>query len=124
VARTRRDVGKATAGWRTVRDAQPELPVRLVQQSVAGLKARTRRRAAGHRAATRTTLHVLYRDVLHSEDASELGRCAEARVHGEAVKDVASLRTLQPTVVPRAPCASDGRRPMIRLPRHPVFRTG
>jgi transposase InsO family protein len=107
VARERRDSGKVTSGWRTVRDAQPELPVRLVQASVAALKARGRRRAAGHRTATRTTLHVLSRDVLGSEDASELGRCAEARVHGEAVKDVASLRTLQPTVVPRAPCAHD-----------------
>jgi hypothetical protein len=54
-----------------------------------------------------TTLHVLSRDVLGSEDASELGRCDEARVHGEAVKDVASLRTLLPTVVPRPLCARD-----------------
>jgi transposase InsO family protein len=56
--------------------------------------------------------------VLGSEDASELGRCAEARVHGEAVKDVASRRTLLPTVVPRPLCARDTIRKLETLQRH------
>jgi transposase InsO family protein len=96
-----------TTGWREISDQLPELPTRLVQQSVRRIKARRRRDAERHRQAQRVHVEVLKRDVLWSQDGTHLGRCAGRAVNAEVIKEVGSMRTLDLRVWPRATRSAD-----------------
>jgi transposase InsO family protein len=88
------------AGWRTVlRAAGGMLPTRLVQESLAKIKAIYAARRARGRARRRVSVRVLRANVLWHLDATHLGRTADgAEVQGQAVRDAASPVVLAATV--------------------------
>jgi transposase InsO family protein len=96
-----------TAGWRELDDKLPAVPTRLVQASLALLKPRRRRRGERRRKAERVHVEVHARDVLSSQDGTHLGRCQGRAVTAEVVKDVATMRTLDVAVSPRATSGAD-----------------
>lgn len=88
-----------TAGWRPVLAALVAVPRRHVQLVVGALKRRRRARAERRRERLRTRLLTAGRDVLWSLDATHLGRDAAGRVvEGQAVREVATTRTLAQSV--------------------------
>jgi len=106
VARQWKTDGPST-GWREICDQRPELKTRLVQTSLRTIKARHRARVARRQAAQRVHVEVVYRDVLHSQDATHLGRCAGTAVWAEVIKEVATCKTLDLVVLPRATRSED-----------------
>jgi transposase InsO family protein len=102
VAKERRVQG-AKVGVPSIAAALPDLPLRLVREELAASKKRFR--VAGRRmmAARRVSMRVAGRDVLWSLDATHLGRRQNGKeVQAQAVRDVASTRTLSVSVGPPA----------------------
>lgn len=93
----RRVQGK-TAGWRPIAKALPASPVRLIQISLAALKARQQARAAAHRIAHRLHVTVRTANTLVVQDATHVGRVAGQACQAEILKDRASLTSLIVTV--------------------------
>ncbi len=82
-------------GWRPVAAALPHVAVRLLQGVVRELKRRWRARAQRRLARERVSIAPAGRDVMWSLDATHLGReVAGAGVEGQAVREVATTRTL------------------------------
>lgn len=96
-----------SAGWRVLADRLPAIPTRLVQTSLAALKARRRRREERRRTALRQHVEVLARDVLWSQDGTHLGRWLGKGVNAEVVREVATCKTLDLWVLPRATKSED-----------------
>jgi transposase InsO family protein len=94
LARAWRRMGH-TAGWRPLQAALAAVPRRHVQLVVGALKRRRRVRVERRRKRDRTRVVAAGRDVLWSLDATHLGRDTAGRaVEGQAVRDVATTRTL------------------------------
>ena len=105
------------AGERTVHhELGGEVPLRLVRESLAELKAEHRARTRRAREQARTSTRVTARDAIWSLDATHLGRDeAGVAVVGEIVRDVASSRTLGAALGPPPTSAS-----VVALLRHVV----
>lgn len=100
VAVQRRRQG-APAGARSIAAALPQCSPRLVREELAASKARFRVAGRAQMAARRVRLRVRGRDLLWSLDALHLGREDDgAEVQGQAVREVASTRTLAFSVGP------------------------
>lgn len=106
VARQWRREGRS-AGWRVIAGRLPSIPTRLVQTSLAALKARDRQREERRRAALRQHVEVLRRDVLWSQDGTHLGRWLGRGVNAEVVREAATCKTLDLWVLPRATTSED-----------------
>lgn len=83
-----------TAGWRSVDQALPGVPTRLVQELVPLCKSRNRARRRREAAARRVSVKVHPRDALWSIDATHLGRAGDEAQQGEVIKDLATTRVL------------------------------
>lgn len=81
-----------TAGWRPM-VAVLSASTRLVQGSLALLKARHRKDIRDIREKHRVSLKVLAKDVIWTEDAAHLGETKNAKYLAEVVKDRGSLAT-------------------------------
>ena len=83
------------------------VPTRLVREALRELKAEQRSRHDRARAERRCHVEVLARDAMWSIDATHLGRDdQEEKVIGEAVREVASTRTLSMSIGP-VPSSAD-----------------
>jgi transposase InsO family protein len=94
-------------GWRTVEDAlYPEVKTALVQDCVRAWKQHWSRKRRRGRARRRVRTHVLARDVLWAEDATQVGRVDGAALQAEVVRDAASTR-IAGLAVGAPACAQD-----------------
>ncbi len=100
VAREQRAQGRVT-GWRPVKAALPRLARHAIERVVGEIKRRRRARVRRRQQRERLRTEVTGRDVLWSLDATHLGRAPSgAAVEGQAVREVASTRTLSLSVGP------------------------
>ena len=90
------------AGEGTVyRELGGRIPMRLVRECLAKLKAEHRARTRRAREAARTSVRALARGAIWSVDGTHLGRDdAGTAVMGEVVRDVASTKTLGVSIGP------------------------
>jgi transposase InsO family protein len=79
-----------TAGWRPM-DYMLDAPTRLIQTCLSAIKARHRRKVREHRAANRTSVKVLAKDVIWTQDAAQVAMIGEMKVPAEVVKDRGTL---------------------------------
>lgn len=100
VAREMKKQGRP--GWRPISRALPAIPVRLVQEYVAGLKARRRRLENLRLEAHRVQIRVLARNAVLAQDGTHLGRMGTEAVEAQVVKDPATMKTVQLHVGPPA----------------------
>ena len=78
-------------GWRPVARALPGLAVDLVQECVRAVKARRRKHAGMERRVHRTSVRVLYKNVILGQDGTLLGRMGLRPVEAQVVRDPATL---------------------------------
>ncbi len=83
-----------TAGWRSVDNALPDVPTRLVQELMSICKTRDRARRAREAQARRVSVKVHKRDALWSIDATHLGRAGAEAQQAEVVKELATTRVV------------------------------
>ena len=115
VARASREQGHS-AGRQVIERALGERqPRRLIVTSLARWKARWRREERERLWAHRTSVEVLYRDVLWSQDGTHLGRTDDSAVSGQVLNEAASRSTLRAQARAGASCASDVLQPLERL---------
>lgn len=91
-------------GWRPIAFALPELPVRLVQESVHHIKACRRKNTAAIRAANRITTTVRVREALWTMDGTMAAK--RGSPDAQVVKDRGSL-AYRAIRTGRAPCEDD-----------------
>jgi len=82
---------QSNPGWRPIAKALPDLPVRLVQESVAELKCGRRSAIRKKLADGRTSTEVLAREAIWTIDGTQSKDENDARLHSQAVKDRGSL---------------------------------
>jgi len=95
VARASREKGQSAGRLVIERALEPRQPRRLIVTSLARWKARWRREEREQLLAHRTSVQVLYRDVLWSQDGTHLGRTEDGAVHAQVSKEGASRGTLR-----------------------------
>lgn len=79
-----------TIGIRTVEELLGA-PTRLVQICLGALKARHRKRVQEQREAHRTSVRVLAKDVIWTQDATQVAKIGRKKVLAEVVKDRGTL---------------------------------
>jgi len=93
-------------GWRPVEaNIGPEIPTRLVQESVSELKKRRAQRMRKRLAQRRVHVEVLSPNVIWTQDATHLGRMGRVAVQAEVIKDRATLGFESLSVGPQANAA-------------------
>lgn len=98
VARQMRRQGLG-AGWRPIlKTLGPEVPTRLVQESVSRLKKRHRLKFCRKMSASRVKVQVLSPDVIWVQDATHVGRLQGKAVQAEVIKDRGTLEYVEVAV--------------------------
>jgi transposase InsO family protein len=105
VARACREQGEGV-GWRVLKQLLT-LPRRLIVEALGRWKLRWRRRDRRRKAVNRLSLRVEARDVLWSQDSTQVGRVGNRKVKAQVVKEAASGRTLLALVEAQPSTGSD-----------------
>lgn len=87
-------------GEKEIEKALPHVPLRLIREYVAALKAKRRKRIAAKRAAARVSVTVKATNVIVAQDGAHLGRDGREPVDAQIAKDRASKKIVIASVGP------------------------
>jgi hypothetical protein len=80
-------------GWKTIRRHLPEMPTWLIQKMLSQIKLEYRRRKRRHQEKHRTSIKVLVKHALLTQDGTHTGRVRGRGASAEVTKDVGTLKT-------------------------------